>query len=457
MSSTYQPILTPNQHQTFGIQEMVLNPIANFDDQGLGKTKQCYDTIAKYFEDGNIDLSIIVAKASLRENLFAEIKNDADQLSVQIISGNRQERLNSYRYLSHHVIVISYETLISDIGPLSELCKVNRVLLAFDESHYLKNIKARRTKAALQLSDLCTKTLIFSGTPIPNGVEDIYPQLRLLGFKVGNTVEEFKKRFKDIEDLKIFLDDKFIRRKKESLTALNIPKKNIHIHKVKLTKKESKIYQEIKRGTLESFNSKEELNLNNVLTKMLRLHQFASNPELINEDSTFEGAKIKKLDQLLESFLSKGKKVIVWTSYRHNIFNISSKYSQYNPTTLVGGLSQEERKNNAFAFQNSEECRLLLATPACAREGFTLTSSHIAIYLDRSFSYLDWAQSQDRIHRISQKKQCHIICLEAVNTIDEKIDEILDLKGDLQSYLLGDSFKPPKKSITYEDLKKLLS
>lgn len=451
----YKPKLKANEHQLEAIKKMSSAKLANFDDQGLGKTKQCYDTIAQYFSKKEIDLAIIVAKASLRDNFSNEVKNDAFQLRVNVIAGSKRDRLDSYRHLAHHVLIISYETLISDVVSLSSLCKINRVLIAFDESHYLKNIKSKRAQAAIDVASHCKKSLIFSGTPAPNGIEDLFPQLKILGFEVGDTIDDFKKRFQNPEALKEFIGDKFIRRKKEELKSLNLPKKKVHIHTVPLSKKEILAYENLKIGALESLKTNRPLNLSNVLSKLSYLHQFTSNPELLGTD--IPGSKYLKLQELLKKYLATGKKVIVWTTYRHNVQKIASDFSFADPVILIGGLKRDQRKKNALRFQDDPNCQLMIATPACAREGFTLTSAHVAIYLDRSFSYLDWAQSQDRIHRISQKKECHIICLQASNTLDEKIDEILDLKGDLQAYLLGDSTVAPKATITYEQLIKILS
>lgn len=459
MSTTvaYNPILTPNEHQVLGTNQMVNQMVANFDDQGLGKTKQCYDTIADFIASKKCDLAIIVAKASLRENIVLEIKKDAQQLKVLGIAGTKKERLTKYRHLAHHVIVISYETLTSDISILLKLTELNKVLLAFDESHYLKNIKAQRTKAALSLSESCIKTLIFSGTPAPNGIKDMYSQLKILGLDVGEDLNEFKKMFPTPEALKEFLGGKFIRRKKETLKSLNLPGKNIHNIKIPLSDIERSSYNKIKNGVLDELSTRREINISNVLSKLLRLHQLASNPKLLLKDLNFNGSKIEKLIQVVTENVKNDKKIIIWTSYRENIFEIENILKEYKPLKLIGGMTRDERVSTASSFQNDPNRKILIATPACAREGFTLTAANVAVYLDRSFSLLDWAQSQDRIHRISQKSECHIICLQAENTIDEKIDQILDLKGDLQSYLLGDTVKPPKQTITYEELLKILS
>ena len=80
----------------------------------------------------------------------------------------------------------------------------------------------------------------------------------------------------------------------------------------------------------------------------------------------------------------------------------------------------------------------MIANPAAAREGLTLTKANNAIYLDRNFNLVDYLQSQDRIHRISQTKECNIYKILARNTIDEYIDRLIDVKRDIAGYVQDD-------------------
>ena len=96
---------------------------------------------------------------------------------------------------------------------------------------------------------------------------------------------------------------------------------------------------------------------------------------------------------------------------------------------LFGDILIEERNNVVLKFMNTPKHKILIANPAAAKEGLTLTAANNAIYLDRNFKMDDYLQSQDRIHRISQKNKCNIIKLIARNTIDEYTDEILEKKS----------------------------
>ena len=81
----------------------------------------------------------------------------------------------------------------------------------------------------------------------------------------------------------------------------------------------------------------------------------------------------------------------------------------------------------------------MIANPAAAREGLTLTQARTAIYLDRTFKLVDFLQSQDRIHRLSQDNACEIVILNAQGTIDEFIDFSLAQKHRLAKYTQRDT------------------
>jgi hypothetical protein len=84
-------------------------------------------------------------------------------------------------------------------------------------------------------------------------------------------------------------------------------------------------------------------------------------------------------------------------------------YRAYSPVMLYGEMDTSIRDRSVKAFRRDRQVQLLIANPAAAREGLTLTEANVAIYLDRTFNLVDYLQSQDRIHRISQTRPCDIV------------------------------------------------
>ena len=199
-------------------------------------------------------------------------------------------------------------------------------------------------------------------------------------------------------------------------------------------------------------------NIENYLVKLLRLTQIASNPGLLNENYQEIPSKVIELDRLLSDIVDNGEKAIVWTSFRRNIRALRKRYSKFGALMLFGDIQIKERATIVEKFMNESKNKVLIANPAAAKEGLTLTSANNAIYLDRNFKMDDYLQSQDRIHRISQRKKCQIIKLIAKDTIDEYTDEILEKKQIIAQFALGDAddLNIRRTCLTKEDLLRIL-
>jgi len=118
---------------------------------------------------------------------------------------------------------------------------------------------------------------------------------------------------------------------------------------------------------------------------------------------------------------------------------LKRRYKDLGALMLFGEIPIIERNNVVQKFMDVKKFKILIANPAAAKEGLTLTSANNAIYLDRNFNMDDYLQSQDRIHRIGQIKKCNIIKLIARKTIDKYTDEILEKKEAIAKYALGDT------------------
>ena len=96
-------------------------------------------------------------------------------------------------------------------------------------------------------------------------------------------------------------------------------------------------------------------------------------------------------------------------------------------------------RNRSVNVFKSGEAKILFATPQSAKEGLTLTNANHAIFYDRGFNLDDYLQAQDRIHRLSQTKECHIYNLLVENSIDQWVDMLLYAKQQAASLAQGDT------------------
>jgi SNF2 family DNA or RNA helicase len=161
---------------------------------------------------------------------------------------------------------------------------------------------------------------------------------------------------------------------------------------------------------------------------MLRLVEIASNPFIFDSGYTREPSKFQYLMEIIYTATKQSEKCIVWSSFKRNVDWLYNNLVEFNPVRVHGNFGIEDRNRFLEKFKTDPTCQVLVATPASLKEGFTLTTANHCIFFDRSFSLDDYLQAQDRIHRISQEKECHIYNLIAENTIDLWIDELLGAK-----------------------------
>jgi len=470
----YSPKTSPLSHQIEAINYIKKHDIVPlFDEQGLGKSKMVIDALCSNIESKEIDGALIVCKKTLLYTWKNEILKHSHLFPV-VLAGTKRQRGRSFLTYGHFYIV-NYESLIQELELIRLVLQHKSFAIVLDESQKIKNPDAKITRAVLSLKDMAKKKIIITGTPIANRPEDIWSQFYFLegGELLGNDFYKFKKKYdlklkgeeslkkyeRDLLELRRKIDKISIRRTKD---ILELPEKRYIDVMVDLSPKQQEIYDTAKKELY--YEAKDENDesiveeIENYLVKLLRLTQIASNPALIVEDYDEVPSKFLKLDEMVDEVVENGEKAIIWTSFRKNVRTLRRRYEDLGALMLFGETPIEERNNVVVKFMSAPKHKILIANPAAAKEGLTLTSANNAIYLDRNFKMDDYLQSQDRIHRISQTKKCNIIKLIARKTIDEYTDEILEKKELVAKYALGDSNNVDMKRqyLSKEDLLEIL-
>lgn len=438
-------------HQIEGTQFLCNNNAAAlFDEQGLGKSKQVIDAMAAQIEEQSIDAALIVCPNGLKTNWACEIEKFSS-LRYAIFGSGRSERRIAFRSLKASFYVINYEAVSAELASLKALLQFKRIALVLDESHRIKTPDAKTTRAVLALRSLAARRYILSGTPVANKPEDLWAQMLFLddGQTLGESFEQFRKcygsgasGYRNLEQLRERVAARSMRRLKAGTIAL--PDKHFRRIFVTLAGDQARMYEAIRNELalwVRTMNGQNVVaSKDAILARMVRLAQIASNPAMIDAGYSEQPAKFLELDHLLSSYLAApDQKVLVWTSFVENIETLRHRYTQWHPVCIYGAIGTEERDLAVHSFKTDTATRLLIANPAAAREGLTLTEANVAIYVDRTFNLVDYLQSQDRIHRISQTQDCEIVLLLAQNTIDEFIDFTLEQKHRLAQYSQKDS------------------
>lgn len=451
------------KHQAFIFQAQAveairdLNYAAVFHEQGLGKSKIAIDVALYWLKSKIIDTVIIVAKKGLVENWVREIQTHS-HLKAARLSQNKRENYSVFNGPSR-MVVTHYEVFKAENERIRLFCKARQIAVILDESTKIKNPDSDLTDVFFQLADLFKKRVILTGTPVANRPYDIWAQIYFLdkGVSLGESFQDFK-RYTDLtnslhRDIEAQFDfestvcnvfgkiSSFSVRETKAGHSIDLPNKKIVNIYTDWETRQQALYQQVRQETRAIVMKNGELVIDeseSILKRLSRLLQVASNPLIIDESYKGTPGKFDVLEDLVKDILSKEEKVIIWSSFIDNVNWLARRLTKYGVSKVHGKLAINDRQRSIDKFLTQHGIRILIATPQSSKEGLTLTVANHVIFFDRSFSLDDYLQAQDRIHRISQTKECYVYNLIVSGSIDEWIDLLLRSKHTAAKVVQGD-------------------
>jgi SNF2 family DNA or RNA helicase len=437
-------------------------------EQGLGKTLVAIESFRQVLEARHADQLLVLCPNSLKRNWEAELVKFAPGLACVIVEGSPVQRRRQFAEARSPVVITSYETARSEVTAIIALLKRRRTVLVLDESHATKNRTSLTSTAARHFAPLCSHRWLLSGTPVTNSPSDLHTQVGLVApepHPLGSAeafVAAVESSSPAERERAVARAQAFVLRKTKEL-CLDLPDKLFVDRRVELPPWQRQLYDEMRDQMvceIRAMNGEQYRSFaSTALVQLTRLCQIASNPGLaLPAPAPRVPGKWVELAELVRDILGdEGRKVIIWSSYVESIERLLEQFADAGAVALYGGTEASERQAVAQRFQTDPSCRVMLANPAAAGTGFTLTAANYTIYESMSWRYDFYAQSQDRNHRIGQSLPVTYVRLIAVDTIEEAIVEALERKAGMARALLGDpQAKPSLGDLTREEMCELL-
>ena len=299
---------------------------------------------------------------------------------------------------------------------------------------------------------MAKKRIILSGTSITEGIENWYAQFKFLDpnilgynsfypfrdhFCITMSMEVAHNRFqtkiigyKNQEELLGLVAPVAMRVEKKD--ALDLPEKVFMNRYVTMSKEQARAYKMMKEEFV-SMARGSEYEVTTVLEQMMRLQQITGGFHPYDDSKAVSvepiGKKNPKIEETLELLSEIDGKVIIWCQFKPEIDAVRRALDDAGISNVEfsGSCEDIEKEFAVDRFQNHDDVRVMVASRAAAY-GLTLTSASYAIYFSQGYSYEQYAQSQDRIHRIGQTNHCTYIHLLCQGTVDEKVMDALALK-----------------------------
>jgi len=447
---------------------------AYFMEMGTGKTKVLIDNMSMLYDKGKIDGALIIAPKGVvgtwyKNELPTHLPNHIENVTVlwqPNITKKQQEKLETLYEIETalHILIMNVEALSTDKGVkyASKFLNSHKTLMAVDESTTIKNPSAKRTKNIIGLSKIAKYKRIMTGSPVTKNPLDLYSQCEFLDpwlldftsyYAFRNRYAEMKTmhahgrsiqvvdKFKNLGELSDILKSFSYRVLKED--CLDLPDKIFIKRQITLTANQRKLYEQMKKQALAILKGKLS-STKNTLTQLMRLQQITCGHFTDDTGTTqaVENNRIKELMTILEDVEGKA---IIWAHYQYDITNIikavTDEYGQNSIVDYYGLTPQEERQPNIKRFQDDPKCRFIVGTPSTGGYGITLTAANTVIYYSNGYDLEKRLQSEDRAHRIGQKKPVTYVDINAEDTVDEKIVKALRKKINIASEVLGEELR----------------
>lgn len=420
------------EHQTKAYEKLKgIKVGALYMEMGTGKTRTALELIAKRYNEGKVNHVLWLCPCSVKENLRRDLIKHLENIDMITICG--------------------IETLSSSIranSALLNLVQEKEVFLIVDESNLVKNFKVKRTQNTIRLSQYCTYKLILNGTPLSRNEQDLFSQWYILDWRIlgyqsywsfsANHLE-YDSRIKD-RVIRCLNTDYLIKKiapysyQIKKSECLNLPPKTYERFYFSLTPEQEEHYQEVGYALLDVLDDYKPETIYRFLTGLqnvvcgfrINVHGHMTREPFF--ETPLDNPRIQLLLSLVEELGE--EKAIIFCKYTPEIVSIAEilnkKHGEGTAVTIHGGIPQKQRNKNIDAF--SKDTQFLVANKTCAGYGLNLQFCSYVIYYSNDWDFATRQQSEDRVHRMGQTENVHIMDICASYTIDEMILRCLSNK-----------------------------
>jgi len=406
------------------------------DAMGLGKTIETLAWLSLYPDRRPV---MVISPASVKRVWHREITKWLPNETAQLIKNGRDKfEPGKDFYIINYDLIWRMEDQIKGL-------KISTTV--FDEVTAIKETKAKRSKAAKKIGKKSTYVLGLSGTPILNRPIEFFNFLNLVNPSVFSNYFKFGLRYgnprsikikggrqiwsfpgaTNLQELRNLIKPLMLRRLKSQVLT-QLPDKRREVLYLDLPSRFTKEYREGERNLIQ------------------QISEFKQNPDLQKTDLLATLARLRhmvglgKVDtacDFIRTFAENKDKLVVF-GHHHDVLDeieVTLKKENIKFVRVDGSTRSEDRQERIDIFQKDPEYSIFLATTAMGM-GVTLTAASNSLFLERQWSPAVEEQMEDRLHRIGQKRGVIAWYLQVENTIDERMERIVNEKRNILGQIL---------------------
>lgn len=446
-------IFKPHAYQAYCIQKIVeIRKLGLFLDMGLGKTVTTLTAVKELkYNRFEVRKVLVIAPKKVAEGTWTKEKDKWDHtrmLRVSQVLGSQAKRIRALNtpadiYITNRENVAWLVDYYRNAWPFD--------MVVVDESSSFKSHKSKRFKALASVGGHIGRMVELTGTPSPNGLNDLWSQIFLLdgGERLGRRYTQFRERYFDPgdrgnnviynyrakpgseESILEKISDICISMKAEDY--LQLPDVTYHQVPVTLDARAEKAYREMERKmVLDLPEDEEQISVASAAALSSKLLQLANGALYDDGHGVHEvhGCKIEAFLELIESL--QGKPALVFYNFQHDRERILGALGK-------SGLRIRELKTTEDEDAwNRREVDVLLTHPASSAYGLNLQQggNHV-VWFGLTWNYELYTQANKRLHRQGQEEKVIIHHLVCAGTRDEDVMQALERKEDVQEWVMS--------------------
>jgi SNF2 family DNA or RNA helicase len=413
---------------------------------------QAITAIRLLLHRGEVRRVLLVCPKPLVTNWQREFHLWAPELPLMVIEGDQAKRTWQWQLPDVPLKIANYEILLRDREMFEYQAPedlptqpayagrspIQFDLVLLDESQRIKNRLSATNQIVRSISR--KRSWALTGTPVENSTDDLVGIFEFLapGFlspelkprKMGRTVSDY-----------------ILRRTKDQVLA-ELPPKIVHDEHLDLTPQQRETYKLAEdEGVLRLTEMGASATIQHVFELVLRLKQ------ICNFDTvTGASAKLERLEADLEEIAQSGRKAIVFSQWVTTLKQLSRHLDAFGPLEYHGGIQSRRRDAVIERFRNDDSRHVLLISYGAGGVGLNLQLANYVFLFDRWWNPAVEDQAINRAHRIGIDSPTYVTRFLMLDTIEERIDGILQAKRELFDTIFSDAAAHQKLGLTQEEL-----
>lgn len=436
----------PHPYQSVAIKQILAHThYGLLLDMGLGKTVSTLMAIESLIYDRlEVKRVLLIAPKKVAESTWSQEASKWTQtrnLRISQVLGSAKDREQALQ-ADADIYVMNRENVIW----LCDKYKGKPLpfdMLVIDESSSFKNPQAKRFKALKRHT--FDRVVLLTGTPAPNTLMDLWPQIYLLdkGERLGRTITEYRRRYFRPDktnghvvfsyalipgaDSQIYGRITDICMSLKAKDYLTLPDRIDNVIEVVMSDSETEKYKTMEKEHVLGLGQENEISALNAASVANKLLQMA-NGYVYDDDGNLVHIHDQKIDRLKELVdVNEGKPMLVFYNYKHDLAAIKEAFPK----------ATELSDDNDVADWNKGKIQMLLAHPASAGYGLNLQAGgHIIVWYGLTWSLEQYQQANARLHRQGQTEPVIVHHLVTKGTMDEQVMRSLSRKEESQDALL---------------------